>query len=234
MNVPWMPKCDIESVAAAVIDGYADLIGRPMRPPIPVEDIIERYLDVRIRYVDFEHTCGQTGILGATYLDRRLICASEHLADSRCEGRLNFTFAHEAGHWVLHRRLVEAPNASLSRQSAILCRKKDAKKPIEWQADYFAACLLMPEQWVREAFASAVGAEPLRLVNETAGLSGPCYVEPCVCHWPLIANAVRRAGRLTNVSKQAVIIRLQGLGLVINETPRPMTWDAAGLVEATA
>lgn len=61
------------------------------------------------------------------------------------------TIAHEIGHWILH----------INRQAAIefkdkidrcleienkpfLCRSSTSLKGIEWQAQYFASCLLMP------------------------------------------------------------------------------------------
>jgi Zn-dependent peptidase ImmA (M78 family) len=191
-----------------------------------VEDIIERHLEVHIGFVDFYAALGVSGVLGATYVEKRRIYVNKALLDDGFEGRLNFTFAHEAGHWVLHRHLVADCDDPELPRTQFLCRKKDAKKPIEWQADYFAACLLMPQTSVQDAFEAAFGPDPLRLINVQSKLSGPCYNEPSVCNWPWIAAAVREAGRFTNVSKQALIIRLQELGLVINETALPMNWQA--------
>jgi Zn-dependent peptidase ImmA (M78 family) len=125
---------------------------------------------------------------------------------------------------VLHRRFAATDDGTPAKRTAILCRKKDAKKPIEWQADYFAACLLMPEACVRAAFESALGAKPIRLYNERRSLAGLLYLEPCVCNWPFIARAVQQSGGFSNVSKQALIIRLQELGLVINETTADIGW----------
>ena len=210
-----------------IIEDYGSVYKRDINPPIPVEDIIERYFDLRIQYIDFERKYGEPDILGATNVDERLIFADENLARYNAEGRLNFTFAHETGHWVLHRRLVRNFESKEGKKPLILCRTRDAKSQIEWQANYFASCFLMPEPYVRTAYENAIGSQPLRLINETAGLSGPCYTEPCVAQWPRIANAVQGTGGFTNVSKQAIIIRLQNLGLVINETPVPMNWQAA-------
>jgi hypothetical protein len=234
MRVPPLNRSQIEDAASDLILGYEISTGRPACPPIPVEDIIERYLDLRLGFVDFHETVGSSDILGATYLEERLICANESLLRKGSEGRLNFTFAHEAGHWVLHRKLVvSVPKDALGR-TAILCRSGDARKPIEWQADYFAACLLMPARFVLPAFETSFGTKPLVLVNVESHFSGPCYVEPCVCNWPHIAQAVSKAGRFDNVSKQAVIIRLQELGLVVNETAMPMNWKSIRLSTATA
>ena len=234
MKVPWISKADIEQLSMMIIEDYASIFKRDIKPPIPVEDIIERYFELRIAYVDFESKYGYSGVLGAIFVDDRLICANENLARSNFEGRLNFTFAHETGHWVLHRRLAREKALRKVKKTLILCRSRDANSQIEWQANYFASCFLMPEPFVTAAFEAAIGCQPLRLINETANLSGPCYTEPCVAHWPQIADAVQSAGKFTNVSKQAIIIRLQNLGLVINETPVPMTWESARALSASA
>jgi hypothetical protein len=60
--------------------------------------------------------------------------------------------------------------------------------------------------------------------NETSRLDGIFCFDPCARNWPRIAAAVNQAGGFTNVSKQAMIIRLQDLGLVINETRSPLAW----------
>lgn len=224
MKLPWLPKSRIEAIAGDVLAGYAAMTGAPVAPPIPVEDVIERYLDLRIGFIDFEKTYGFDGVLGAVYIKDRLICADEALLGDHTEGRLNFTLAHEAGHWMLHRKFVTAAEESPAKRTAILCRKKDAKKPLEWQADYFAACLLMPGKWVRSAFEKAIGTGPLRLHNEHRSLAGFIYIEPCVRNWPFIVRVVQQTGGFSNVSKQALIIRLQELGLVINETAAEIGW----------
>ncbi len=111
---------------------------------------------------------------------------------------MNFTLAHEAGHWVLNRQFATGAGDSSAKRTAILCRKRDAKKPAEWQADYFAACLLVPEKWVRWTFENLVGSRPLRLHNDQRSLSGFMYIEPCVCNWPFIARAVQETGGFSN------------------------------------
>ena len=226
MKVPWLPKSGIQLIVEDVIAGYESKIGSVVTPPIPVEDIIERYFDLRIGFVDFEKKYGMQGILGATYVNKGLICANTALLGGHNEGRLVFTFAHEVGHWVLHRKLVNGAGGSCIEKTAILCRKKDAKKPIEWQADFFAACMLLPEKWVRSAFEKAIGSQPLRFYNKNRTLDNSIYIEPCVNNWPFIAQAVREAGAFLNVSKQAVIIRLQELGLIINDTTAKVGWGS--------
>ena len=73
------------------------------------------------------------------------------------EGRLAFTLAHEGGHWYLHRPLIEMDQVTATlfgkddvpKQPTIFCRSSQKKAAAEWQADRFAAALLMPAADVR-------------------------------------------------------------------------------------
>ena len=227
MKVPWVSRERIAEKALALIEDFQAVVGYAVKPPIPVEDIIERALELRLSYDDLEEKLGVKDVLGATYVKSRLICVNERLFEPRSEGRLVFTCAHEAGHWILHRQYADIQGRTSPKKEAIVCRLKDAREPIEWQADYFAACLLMPEKEVRETFEKVCGPEPLVLDNVRSAVGrGPLYVEPCVEHWPFIAAAMCEAGGFSNVSKQAMVIRLQELRLLVNLTPVNMNWQA--------
>ena len=226
MKVPWLSKRKIATIAEAVRADYGEMTGSSVTPPIPVEDIIERGLKVRIGFSDLNRKLGLDDVLGATFVESRLICVDQSLLDHEIDGRLCFTFAHEAGHWVMHRRYIRSDVGADFSGRGVFCRARDAREPIEWQADYFASCLLMPETDVKCAFHSLYGAEPLRLVRVESSFCGPVCFDPCVANWHLIADAVIRAGGFSNVSKQAMIIRLQELGLVHNQTRAPLTWRA--------
>ena len=150
MKVPWISKEDIARNASNVIQNFQALAKYEVKPPIPVEDIIERYLGLRLLYDDLYRVFGRD-VLGAVYVESKAICINERLFESSSEGRLVFTIAHEVGHWVLHRQYIETQEKDGSRQ-IIVSKKGNSKETIEWQADYFASCLLMPEKEIREAF----------------------------------------------------------------------------------
>jgi Zn-dependent peptidase ImmA (M78 family) len=221
MRVPWLPKAEIARMAEEVISGYESQTGKCVTAPVPVEDIIEFGLGLRLAFEDLRGRLKMDDVLGATYVKIRKICADTSLNRPGSEGRLCFTLAHEAGHWVMHREYVDWARRG---GGFIFCRSQDAKKPIEWQADCFASCLLMPESLVRETFAGVCGSRPLVIHNVESAYAGPICFDPCVANWPAIADCVKKAGSFFNVSKQAMIIRLQDLGLVRNETCAPMVW----------
>ena len=227
MRVPWISKERIALKATDLIKNFQALAGYRVKPPIPVEDIIERALGLRLLYEDLEKVFGSNDVLGATYVESGVICINERLFEHSSEGRLVFTCAHEVGHWVLHRRYVDMEETNNSKGEAIVCKPKDAKEPIEWQADYFAACLLMPEKEIREAFDKVCSSEPIIIRNAMSRVNmGARCDEPFVEQWPFIAAAMCEAGGFSNVSKQAMIIRLQDLGLMINKTSTKMDWAA--------
>ena len=227
MKVPWISKKEIAVKAMALIEDFQGRAGYRIRPPIPVEEIIERSLGLNLQYMDLSKIFGGRGVLGATYAESRLVCINERLFEHSSEGRRVFTCAHEAGHWVLHRRYVKTQDGDGSKNQAIVCTTANAKEPIEWQADYFASCLLMPEKEMKEAFQRACCPEPL-VIRHAKSLSKagyPCK-EPFLEQWPYIAAAMCEAGGFSNVSRQAMIIRLQDLGLLINKTGLRMDWQA--------
>lgn len=81
----------------------------------------------------------------------RLIEINENLPICR-GGFAESTIAHEIGHWVLHINPT-AVNSCLRQRSRgvyirvdpYICRNDNSIAAIEWQAQYFASCLLMPE-----------------------------------------------------------------------------------------
>lgn len=76
------------------------------------------------------------------------------------EGYEAATIAHEIGHWILHIKPDEVDRFLKLREQGIkptvqpfLCRSASDRKvsnSIEWQAQYFASCLLMPRYILEE------------------------------------------------------------------------------------
>jgi hypothetical protein len=52
--------------------------------------------------------------------------------------------------------------------------------------------------------------------------------QPYVEQWPFISAAMCELGGFSNVSKHAMIIRLQDLGLIVNKTNTRMDWSSFG------
>ena len=102
--------------------------------------------------------------------DRNTILINKFLASEKNqEHRLYFTLAHEVGHWYLQRKdaYIDSGQQSLFGQNTVkssvnrfidntdifknLKRKKLVTKEdwLEWQANYFASCILMPKKCLK-------------------------------------------------------------------------------------
>lgn len=111
---------------------------------VPIVDIIERILDVRLGMVRFEvetkKVMGQAE--GFTCPKGEFIMLREDVYEKACDGdgRARFTAAHELGHFLLH------TNVPLAR-----CERGDgtpAYRLAEPQANQFAAEFLMPDSLI--------------------------------------------------------------------------------------
>ena len=151
IKVPFRTHTELDHMAAELLRKYSAWKGSPTRPPIDVEEIVEGLLDLDFEVEDLREILGMPDVLGATWLEDRLIRVDQSLEGK--EGRFAFTVAHEVGHWVLHGPIIEmekvtlplfAPKPDEAPKPAIVCRSRAYKQPAEWQADQFAARILMP------------------------------------------------------------------------------------------
>ena len=162
-HVPYLAEEAIERDAAALLAEFEHARGMVLEPPIPVEDIVEKHLKLRIEFDDLHarHNIprpegGQTDILGAIYGDGSIFIDETLDPDENPsrEGRYRFTVAHEGGgHWRLHQHLIVEDTAQASlfdgdSAPKFICRSSQAKERVEWQADFYASCLLMPRKMV--------------------------------------------------------------------------------------
>ena len=75
---------------------------------------------------------------------------------------MRFTGAHEIGHWVLHPNEVMHRDRPMSGPSAV----RGIRGIIEQEADYFAACYLMPPNLLRLKIKQTFDMEPPIRVND--------------------------------------------------------------------
>jgi IrrE N-terminal-like domain len=95
------------------------------------------------------------------FIDRRrgIICVSQHFP----EEVQRFTAAHEIGHMVLHPNIGDSV---VHRDIPVGLGAATARPWHEMEADYFAACFLMPRKLVTKAFVSRFGMNRLREDDE--------------------------------------------------------------------
>ena len=144
-RVPYIAEETIERDAEALLAQYAHAKGVEIRAPIPIDDIVEKYLKLRVEFNDLRRLFGFPGgrkpdIFGAIWLKSGEIVIDESLDPEEHplkEERYRFTLAHEGGgHWRLHRPLVQE-----TRRSIVVCRSSQANERVELQANLYASCL---------------------------------------------------------------------------------------------
>lgn len=240
-GVPFLHEKQIEAEAELLLGEYAEKFGPITDPPIPIEQIAEVLLQLALEFKDMKALFPFADVHGAIWFTEGKIGIEQRLepeANPSRRGRYHFTLAHEVGHWRLHRAHYHS-NPGERRlfndgtpKPDVVCRSSERKKPVEWQADNFAGCLLMPrklvyEAWdqfrdsdgpvaiseIRQQYASLLAREPfvLRGKRATTQAEKDDAVKEEFCR-PL-ADEFR-------VSPEAMRIRLETLNLIVTEKPK--------------
>lgn len=144
--------------------------------------------------------------------DRNTILINEFLASEKNqEHRLYFTLAHEVGHWYLQRKdaYIDSGQQSLFGQNTVkssvnrfidntdifknLKRKKLVTKEdwLEWQANYFASCILMPKKMFKNEY--------IKLQNKN------------------VFEKILILSEIFNVSEEAAVYRIKEISNELNE-----------------
>jgi Zn-dependent peptidase ImmA (M78 family) len=244
--IPYLSETAIERDAAALLAEYALARGVAIAPPIPIEDIVEKHLKLRIEFDDTHRLfgiprdpeCG-ADILGAMFFNEARIVIDESLDPEETpgvEGRYRFTLAHEGGgHWRLHRWIFGRRSALDVLLGALdvpsfVCRSSEAKRREEWQADFYASCLLMPRKLVIEAWRGRFGNTNACILKRKNRITLPAVVNDEIAAVlrsfdqqrddEAMNEFVRPFAAEFLVSMVAMRIRLERLGLLQREVPR--------------
>ncbi|MGF1541281.1 MAG: ImmA/IrrE family metallo-endopeptidase [Pleurocapsa sp.] len=145
----FISKIEIE---ASALDVWLRMEATPKyAPKLPVDaSRVAEFLDLDLLWDTIPDD--EQGQIAARILPlEKLIEINENIPQLR-GGFGESTIAHEIGHWVLHidsqevRRYIRLQQKGLNVQvKPLLCRSSQHLAGIEWQAQYFAGCLLMPQ-----------------------------------------------------------------------------------------
>jgi Zn-dependent peptidase ImmA (M78 family) len=245
IRVRYLSEDKLEQEAELLLAEYEETAGAPIKLPVPVAEIATYHLALRLGFADLHQTLGiptlsdQPDILGAIWIDKETVLIDRSLdpkENPSMLGRYRFSVAHEIGHWRLHRSyfakesnqtcLFEVPS-----EPTVTCRSSQAKEPIEWQADFFSSCLLMPRCRVHDEWKGRLGRTRPLLVSDLRP-NGQVMMraqtliyeqgrnEGAAVDDALFENVAKPIARRFSVSPAAMRIRLEKLGLLLRQAPR--------------
>jgi Zn-dependent peptidase ImmA (M78 family) len=142
IQAPALSKAQIEDIAWRI----RLAVGLDNRKDFPVVRFMELILPQVQGFEEFEYEIVDShemaGTEGFTHINEKKIVLPREVYDGACnnDGRSRFTIAHELCHLFLHPK----DRLSLNRSTANVPAYKD----VEWQANTFAGCILMPKTMI--------------------------------------------------------------------------------------
>lgn len=209
LSVPYMERHEIEKISFSILSNVQYQSG-----PAPL-DVICNLLKDQSGLIVKRNFQLRKGILGQISFEPDIISIDD-LQASKTE-QTRFTLAHELGHFVLkHNRFMVRESCheeDIDTDSSGTANLKDVRR-MEWQANYFASCLLLPkEQFEREFFRQAAIHE---LSDRGYGL---LYLDNQRCNIDTFLKISTPLMKKFEASRSVVKLRLLKLGF-LNERQR--------------
>lgn len=191
MDVPFLSYDALKAAATRTLSAsnYANHF------PVAIEMIVER--DFRMDVVPIRGLQNAFNIDAFISRDLTTISVDEFVLENRLN-RYRFTLAHELGHRVLHGDILRAMEfASIKDWKSQITEFPEREYGfLEYQANTFANCLLVPAEELDRRFADSV--EQVK----SAGLSPADYPDECL---DSIATGL---GKQFEVSRDVILSRL--------------------------
>ena len=189
-----MTNNQIENIANEVLEKYVARGGafKQFQNIIKNENI--KYKEVNSKNINF------VGAFTKANSNQLYIMVNQNIGN---DGRKNFTIAHELGHYFLQHQLTI--NSFYCFENEIL-EDNLHQDNIENEANYFATCLLMPEEKITKAFKSMLYNASKQRMSDYLLVTRATYGIWC----GIKDELMKRYG----VSDEALRYRLRTLGLV--------------------
>lgn len=164
--------------------------------PIPIEEIIELNLKIRITPIPGLGAFKIDGFSNHNFTEIQI----DEYQFSNFENRARFTLAHEIGHLVLHKSYVEEQNIKNAEEWKSFVMNDLRRDPLEIQANMFASFLLLPTKALEKEYVSIKAGLVER--DEFRGIPFPTDSQSA----PYIAKPI---SRLFHVSEQCAENRIR-------------------------
>lgn len=235
-GVPILSAQKIEAIGAELLEVHAPaVLTKPS--PTPIINVIDKVAArTNLTYAmgDLGHRGGRK-ILGKVSFSTKTLLLDNSLLTERKQS-FRFTAAHELGHWILHRyREIRTPNAAeptieFEDDENSVCRL-DTRTPgdwLEWQANVFAAAVVMPQQTFKDAVIAA--QQDLGITKNL----GHVWLSEALYSQLDFNNLLSHLAPTYDVSRTSVEVRLRTLKLLTEEARRntqPASNSLAGLLK---
>ena len=152
MTQTYLQDTHIETAAVQLLGRYEGEFGDIPAPPVPVEDIADGFLDLRILWDTLSEPVG-TSLLAGLSPSKRMIVFNESRREviEGTQGLYNTVLAHEIGHWELHADHAVNVQRELPKFDCLYQEATSTQGPKETQAHRFMGFLLMPSHLLTEA-----------------------------------------------------------------------------------
>jgi Zn-dependent peptidase ImmA (M78 family) len=239
IKLPFLTDQHFADETQNLLAEYGNKFQPILAPPVPIDEIVELYLELKLEFMDMKKEFKVDDVHGALWVNERRVGIDESLDPDRNPaklGRYHFTLAHEAGHWRLHRRHFQKRAANQlallagdSDRPEYICRSSD-RDPIEIQADMFAAALLMPESFVRRIWHEQTGSGEPTSIDELRAQATPAMKSDAerrmqfqsgsdAENQAMMESAAKPLAEIFEVSPIAMRNRLQKLNLFVKTKP---------------
>jgi Zn-dependent peptidase ImmA (M78 family) len=135
------------------------------------------------------------------------------ISEAEQEGRFRFTLAHELAHYFLNHGEFMVTETFNPDHYLWLSKKEgnmSAINRLEFQANIFSSCLLMPKESFKSVFFRILDNQNTR----TRKGGAPLYVDDQPCNIATLQSILDTLSETFGVSKQAAEIRLKNLRLL--------------------
>jgi len=202
--VPYLEKQEVEDRSLEVLSEIKHEAGA-----VPLDTICELLKEQSGLVVKHNSRLGD-GVLGQISFGPDIISIDDDKASTT--ERARFTLAHELGHFALdHKRFMVRETCheeDIAIENTDIINLKDIRR-MEWQANYFASCTLLPkEQFEREFFQQA---QMHKLSDRGYGL---LYLDSQRCNIDTFYRVTAPLMNTFQVSRTVIKLRLIKLGLL--------------------
>jgi len=209
-GIDKLSKNDIELISKAELKKINPLIiGDAM--PLTAKGLTN-YL-IKNYEVDIIKINKNSDLLGSCKISSNEIGINESIIDTKRE---LFILAHEFGHYILHQKLLinqEFYNSFQDSKYNFTIKKHNLINPkhwIEWQANYFSSCMILPKYNLIARLYSFQERYSIR--------KGKIYVDDKYHNQNDFHKLIAKLSQFFNVSKTSIIYRLNEFDLIDDQT----------------